>query len=61
MSGPLSVTLSDFYMAKMEDAIVEKHQPKFYKHYVGDRWIVVKKNQVDLCSMTKIITIRTLI
>ena len=37
MSGPLSVTLSDFYMAKMEDAIVEKHQPKFYKHYVGDR------------------------
>ena len=36
MSRPLSVTLSDIYMAKMEDDIVEKYQPKFYKRYVDD-------------------------
>ena len=29
MDGPLSVTLSDIYMAKMEDDIVEKYQPTF--------------------------------
>ena len=33
---PLLVILSDIYMAKMENDIVEKHQPKFYKHYVDD-------------------------
>ena len=34
--GPLSVTLSDIYMAKMEDDIVEKYQPTFYKRYAND-------------------------
>ena len=33
MGGLLSVTLSDIYMAKMENDIVEKHKPKFYKRY----------------------------
>ena len=36
MSRPLSITLSDIHMAKMEDDIVEKYQLKFYKHYVDD-------------------------
>ena len=31
MGGPLSVALSDIYMAKVEDGVVEKYQPKFYK------------------------------
>ena len=46
--GGWSVTLSDTYMAKMEDDIVEKHQPKFYKRYVDDIIKCRKKNQVDL-------------
>ena len=29
--GPLSVTISNIYMAKMEDDIVEEYQSKFYK------------------------------
>ena len=33
IGGLLSVTLSDIYMAKMENDIVEKHKPKFYKRY----------------------------
>ena len=48
MGGPFSVTLSDIYMDKMEDEIVEKHQPKFYKRYVDDIVNPCKKNQVDL-------------
>ena len=35
-------------MAKMEDDIVEKHQPKFYKDYVDDIINRRKKNQVNL-------------
>ena len=27
MGGPLPITLSDIYMAKVEDDIVEKYQP----------------------------------
>ena len=48
MVRPLSVTLSDIYMAKVEDDEVEKYQPKFYKRYVGDISNRRKKNQVDL-------------
>ena len=36
MGGPLSVTLSDIYMTKMEDDKVEKYQPTFYKRYAND-------------------------
>ena len=48
MGGPLSVTLSDIYMGKMEDNIAEKHQPKFYKLYVDDIVNHCKKNQVNI-------------
>ena len=48
MGGPLSVTLSDIYMDKMEDDIVEKYQPTFYKRYVDDIVNPRRKNQVDL-------------
>ena len=44
MRGSLSVTLSDIYMAKMEDDAVEK----FYKRYVDDIINCRKKNQADL-------------
>ena len=43
MGVPLSVTLYDVYMAKMEDDVVEKYQPKFYKSYVDDKLITVKR------------------
>ena len=36
MGGPLSVTFSDIYMAKMEDDIVDKYQPTYFKRYVDD-------------------------
>ena len=48
MGGPLSVTLSDIYMAQTEDDIVEKYQPMFYKSYIDDIINRRKKNQVDL-------------
>ena len=48
MGGPLSVTLSDIYMAKMEYDIIEKYQPTFYKRYVEDIVNRRKKNQVYL-------------
>ena len=48
MGEPLSVTLSDIYMAKMEDDAVEKYQPKFYKRYVDDLINRRKENQADL-------------
>ena len=48
MGGPFSVSLSHIYMAKMEDDVVEKYQPKFYKRYVDDIINRRKKNQVDL-------------
>ena len=47
MGGPSSITLSEIYMAKMEDDI-EKYQHKFYKRYVDDIINCYKKNQVDL-------------
>ena len=48
MGGPFSVTLSDIYMAKMEEDAVGKYQPKFYKSYVDDIINRRKKNQADL-------------
>ena len=48
MGGPLSVTLSDIYMSEMEDDVVEKCQPNFYKHYLGDIINRRKMNQVDI-------------
>ena len=48
MGGTSSVTLSDIYMAKMKDDIVEKYQPTFYKRYVDDIINRRKKDQVDL-------------
>ena len=44
----LVLNLSYIYMAKMEDDVVEKYQPKFYKRYVDDIINRCKKNQVDL-------------
>ena len=52
MGGLFPVTLSDTYMAKIEDDIMEKHQPKFYKRYVDTLFIVVKRIREILCSMT---------
>ena len=40
--------ISDIYMAKMEEDVVEKYQPKFYKRYEDDIINRRKKNQVDL-------------
>ena len=48
MDGPLSLTLSDIYMAKMKDDVTEKYQAKFYKRYVDDIINHRKKNQVDI-------------
>ena len=45
MGRPLSVTLSDIYMTKIEDDIVEKHQPTFYKLYIDDIFNRRKKKQ----------------
>ena len=36
MVGPLSVTLSDIWMVKIENNIVIPHKPTFYKRYVDD-------------------------
>ena len=40
----LVLNLSYIYMAKMEDDVVEKYQPKFYKRYVDDIINRRKKN-----------------
>ena len=47
MGEPLSVILSDICMAKMEDDIVEKHEPNFYKRYIDDIINCRENNQVD--------------
>ena len=53
MDGPLSVTLLDIWMVKMENNILITHKPIFYKRYVGDT-INIKK---IYCSRNLIITI----
>ena len=48
MDGSFPAPLSDIYMAKTENDLVEKYQPKFYKRYVDDIINCRKKNQVDI-------------
>ena len=47
MGGPLSVTLSDIYMVKMEGDIVVPTKPIFYRRYVDDIYNRRKKNTED--------------
>ena len=48
MGGPLSVTLSDIWMVKMENNIIMPHKPIFYKRYVDDIINCRKKHEEDL-------------
>ena len=48
MGRPLSVTLSDIWMVKMENNIVVPHKPIFYKRYVDDIINHRKKHEEDL-------------
>ena len=48
MGGPLSVTLSDIWMVKMENNIVMLHKPIFYKRYVDHIMNRRKKHKEDL-------------
>ena len=48
MGGPLSVTLSDICMVKMENNNVIPHKPIFYKWYVDDIINCRKKHEEDL-------------
>ena len=48
MGGPLSVTLSDIWMVKMENNIVIPHRPIFYKRYGNDIINRRKKHEEDL-------------
>ena len=48
IGGPLSVTLSDIWMVKMENNIVIPHKPIFYKRYVDDIINRRKKHEEDL-------------
>ena len=52
IGGPFFLALSDIYMAKMEDYLVEKYQPKFYKCYVDDIINCHKKKQLGFFSLT---------
>ena len=36
MGRPLSVTLSDIYMVKMENNVVKSSKPIFYRRFVDD-------------------------
>ena len=47
MGGPLSVTLSDIYMSKMEIEVVVPLKPKFYRRYVDDIYNRRNKNEFD--------------
>ena len=52
MGGPLSVTLSDIYMNKMESDIVVPTKPVFYRRFVDDIYNRRKKNTEDkLCHL----------
>ena len=52
MIGPLSVTLSDIWMVKMENNIVIPHKPTFYKRYVDDIINHIQKHEEDLLFKT---------
>ena len=45
MGGPLSVTLSDIYMNKMENDIVLPTKPVLYRRFVDDIYNRRKKTQ----------------
>ena len=47
MGGPLSVTLSDIHMIRMETDIVVPIRPIFYKRYVDDIYNRRRKNTSD--------------
>ena len=47
MGGPLSVTLSDIFMVKMENEIVSPINPIFYQRYVDDIYCRRKKDRPD--------------
>ena len=49
MGGPLSVTLSDIFMTKMEnEALIPPRKPKFYKRFVDDIITRRLRNQPDV-------------
>ena len=48
MDSPLSVTLSDIWMIKMENNVLIPHKPIFYKRYIGDIINRRKKHEKDL-------------
>ena len=48
MGDSLYVTLSDIWIAKMENNIVAPHKPIFYKRYVDDKINRRKKHEEDL-------------
>ena len=47
IGGPLSVTFSDIYMAKMERDVVRPFNPIFYRRYVDDIYNRRKINKKD--------------
>ena len=47
MDGPISVVLSDIYVCKMEEDIVIPANPVFYKRYVNDTYVRIKKHETD--------------
>ena len=50
IGGPLSVTLADIHMIRMETDVVVPAGPIFYKRYVDDIYNYHQKNTVDkLC------------
>ena len=48
MGGPLSVTLSDIHMIRMETDVVVPIRPIFYKRYVDDIYNRRQKNTCDV-------------
>ena len=48
MGGPLSVTLSDIHMMRMETDVVVPIRPIFYKRYVDDIYNRRQKNTCDV-------------
>ena len=47
MGGPLSVTLADVHMIRMETDVVVPIRPIFYKQYLDDIYNRHQKNTVD--------------
>ena len=47
MGGPISVTICDIYMIKMEKDVVKPTKPKFYGRFVEDIYVRRKKDQGD--------------